>query len=207
MGGLHKTIRLSFMLVGHTKFSPDWCFVLLEKKFRMTEVNSLNDLAQVVKSSASVNEVQLVGSQSGEPLVRMYDWVGFFASHLKKVLHITRQYHFEFHSTAPGTVLVREYSDSTEKNYQLTTDSFSPVELPEIITPPGLSLQRKWYLHNKIREFCHPDTRDLVCPHPDLPQPRSTPQPQSPLSSPSQSPQRGHPARSLLQKRESMCKL
>ena len=44
----------------------------------MTEVNSLNDLAKVVKSSASVNEVQLVGSQSGEPLVRMYDWVGFF---------------------------------------------------------------------------------------------------------------------------------
>ncbi len=27
--GLHESITISFMLVGHTKFSPDWCFCLL----------------------------------------------------------------------------------------------------------------------------------------------------------------------------------
>ena len=31
--GLHKEIILSFLPVGHTKFSPDWCFGLLKQKF------------------------------------------------------------------------------------------------------------------------------------------------------------------------------
>ena len=26
MSGLHKNITLSFLVVGHTKFAPDWCF-------------------------------------------------------------------------------------------------------------------------------------------------------------------------------------
>ena len=30
--GLHENIILSFMVAGHTKFSPDWCFGLLKKR-------------------------------------------------------------------------------------------------------------------------------------------------------------------------------
>ena len=30
--GLHNNITLSFMVAGHTKFSPDWCFGLLKKR-------------------------------------------------------------------------------------------------------------------------------------------------------------------------------
>ena len=30
--GLHENITLSFMIAGHTKFSPDWCFGLLKKR-------------------------------------------------------------------------------------------------------------------------------------------------------------------------------
>ena len=30
--GLHNNITLSFMIAGHTKFSPDWCFGLLKKR-------------------------------------------------------------------------------------------------------------------------------------------------------------------------------
>lgn len=30
--GLHDNIILSFMIAGHTKFSPDWCFGLLKKR-------------------------------------------------------------------------------------------------------------------------------------------------------------------------------
>ena len=205
MRGLHKTIRLSFMLVGHTKFSPDWCFGLFKKKFRTTEVNCLDDLVHVVKTSASVNEVQLVGNQSGESVVNMYDWVGFFASHLKKVPQITRQHHFEFLSTSQGTGVVREFGDSVESEYKLTTDSFSAAGLPEVITPSGLSLQRQWYLFDKIREFCNPESRDLVCPQPHMPLPRSTPQPPSPSPSPPQSPQQSQPGRSILQKRGRIC--
>ena len=51
MVGLHKSINLSFLIVGHTKFSPDWCFGLLKQKFKRTAVNSLDDLVGVVDQS------------------------------------------------------------------------------------------------------------------------------------------------------------
>ena len=31
--GLHQMITLSFMIAGHTKISPDWCFRLLKKRY------------------------------------------------------------------------------------------------------------------------------------------------------------------------------
>ena len=45
-------------------------------------------------------------------------------------------------------------------------DSFT-----EQIQPHGLSLKRKWYLYEKIRVLCSHETRDLVCPHLEHPQP------------------------------------
>ncbi len=33
-----------------------------------------------------------------------------------------------------------------------------------MIIPPGLSLLRRWYIHDKIREFCQLEVRDVVCP-------------------------------------------
>ena len=69
MVGLHHSITLSFLVVGHTKFSPDWCFGLLKQRFRWTKVGCLNNLVKVVNSSAGVNIAQLVGTQEGEKVV------------------------------------------------------------------------------------------------------------------------------------------
>ena len=107
MRGYHRSIKISFMLVGHTKFSPDSCFGLLKKRFCVTKVSCLDDLVNVVNTSADVNEAQLVGSQSGQSIVSMYDWVGFFGSHVKKVPQITQQHHFHFSAEAPGTVVIQ----------------------------------------------------------------------------------------------------
>ena len=68
--GLHRCITLSFLVVGHTKFSPDWCFGLLKQRFRRTKVGCLDDIAQVVNDSASTNVAQLVGTQEGEVVVQ-----------------------------------------------------------------------------------------------------------------------------------------
>ena len=58
--GLHRTVRMSFMLVGHTKFAPDWCFGLFKQRYRRTFVSSLDDVVDVVNTSADVNVAQLV---------------------------------------------------------------------------------------------------------------------------------------------------
>ena len=64
--GLHKSITLSFLMVGHTKFAPDWCFGLFKQLFRRSKVDCIDDIASVVDQSADVNVSQLVGTQEGQ---------------------------------------------------------------------------------------------------------------------------------------------
>ena len=77
--GLHKEITISFLLVGHTKFSPDQCFGLFKRKYKQTKVGTLEDIAAVVESSASVNYAQLVGKSDCTILIPSYDWSSYFA--------------------------------------------------------------------------------------------------------------------------------
>ena len=57
--GLNQSITISFMLVGHTKFAPDWCFGPLKQRYRRTYVSSLQDIVEVVNVSADVNVAQV----------------------------------------------------------------------------------------------------------------------------------------------------
>ena len=66
--GLHEEITISFLLVGHTKFAPDWCFGLFKRLFKRTKVGSLEEIAAVVDRSATCNYQ--------EPL--MEEWLSFF---------------------------------------------------------------------------------------------------------------------------------
>lgn len=69
MTGQHTEITLSFMIPGHTKFSPDWCFGLLKKRYRRTMVGGLTDLVTVVNESAAVNMAQPTVWESWSPVV------------------------------------------------------------------------------------------------------------------------------------------
>jgi len=42
--GLHYWISLNFLIAGHTKFVPEWCFGLLKQAFRRHAVSSLQEL-------------------------------------------------------------------------------------------------------------------------------------------------------------------
>ena len=170
--GLHTQITLSFLVVGHTKFAPDWCFGLLKQRFRRTNVGCLDDIAQVVDSSASANVAQLVGTQEGEMVVQMYDWTGMFAAHFCKLKNIKAYHHFRFDASMPGAVFFKATSNSEEEMIVLQKNTtWSPVasDLPEPVSPAGLSLERQWYLHNNIAEYCPEAVRDRVCPKPVVP--------------------------------------
>ena len=81
MTGLHSSITLSFLVAGHTKFSPDWCFGLIKQLYRKTRVDCLDDIVEVVNKSANCNVAQLVGTQQGDVLVPVYDWTAFLDAH------------------------------------------------------------------------------------------------------------------------------
>ena len=143
MTGLYHHINLSFLIVGHTKFSPDWCFGLLKRRFRWARVACLDELESVVNDSSEANTAQLVGTQSGEVVVPTYNWSTMFAGRLQKLKNIKKYHHFSISASAPGSVKVRLESDTESEQFSLVIDhNWSPSsnQLPPTLSPPGLSL-------------------------------------------------------------------
>ena len=162
---------LSFLIVGHTKFSPDWCFGLLKQHFPRTRVACLSDM-ESVNSSAEANVAQLVETQSGEVVVPTYNWTAMFAGRLRKLKHMKKFQHLSISESAPGSVDVRIESDSEIERFSLLMDPTwtpSSQQLPLVVSPSGLSLEQQWYLHSQIREYCPDAVRDKICPQPLTP--------------------------------------
>ena len=168
--GLNKSITISFLLVGHTKFSPDWCFGLLKQKFRRSRVDCLDDLVTVVQGSAKVNEAQLVATQEGEVLVATYNWSAHFSDKFNQSAFkgIKKFHHLRFDSAHPQCAFVRTVADAPEKKITIMNSTWKPTpqDLPPVILPAGLSRERQAYLYDKIREYCRPEVQDAVCPRP-----------------------------------------
>ena len=170
LAGLHTSICLSFLPVGHTKFSPDWCFGLFKQRYRKTKIGRLLDIAEVVDNSAKCNVPQLVAEQDGSLLVQTHDWTKHLSPHFNRIKNIKGFGHFSFASEHPGKVFIRQYSDSTPHEVQLLKDGWMPTHqnIPEEVKPTGLSAERQQYLFEKIREFCPTSVQDEVCPKPTL---------------------------------------
>ena len=141
------------MITGHTKFSPDPCFGLIKRKFRRTDVSSLDDLVCVV---VACNICQLVGAQDGSTIVPSRDWAGFLSSHFRHLDDIKQYHHFRFERDRPGVVFLKKTATVEEEQQVLLRGvwSPSPVDKPPPITPPGLSLKQRKYLYDRIRDYC-----------------------------------------------------
>ena len=177
----HTDITLSFLVVGHTKFSPDWCFGLFKRLYKRMKVGSLKGVAEVANKSAECNFAQLVSSEDGTTIVPTYDWTSFFVPHLRKLPGIKKIHHFRMSSSQPGFIFIKEHSDTAEVKFSMLKEPWSPDkdDLPEVIPPRGLSAERQWYLYEQIRPFCPDEDKDTTCLMPTVPKPgRSTPAPE-----------------------------
>ena len=144
----YNSITMSFLLVGHTKFSPDWCVGLLKQRYKKTFFSCLQDIVDVVNSSANVNTAQLAGTQDGEVVVPTYDWAQFLGEHCRKVPQMKSYHHFS--RDAPGVVALKKFRDSSSTTFRILADSSwkpSADDLPPQILPSGLSNERQWYLY------------------------------------------------------------
>ncbi len=70
---------------------------------------------------------------------------------------------------------MKKQSDTAEEMVKLLKHPWNvdPDELPPLVTPKGLSVERQWYLFEKIREFCPESDQDITCPKPSVPKPTS----------------------------------
>ena len=94
--GMHDCKLYSFLIAGHTKFSPDWCFGLIKHSFRRRYVSSLLDLMEAVDQSTvtGVNISKLCGLHDGTVLVAVYDWAKFIEPFFKKIPGVSKFHHF-----------------------------------------------------------------------------------------------------------------
>ena len=188
MVGLSKSITLSFMVAGHTKFSPDRSFGLLKKEFRRTAVDTLGDIVRVVERSATTNSAEVIGWEDGVPLIPTFNWTNFFAGRMLKIPGIKGYQHFHFGGDVDGKVECRVSWDSEPQKHPIlsTRNPWHPTvsDMPDIISPNGLDNKRQWYLFDKIRPFCiAPESKDITCPLPSCPRPASS-APPSPMAAP-----------------------
>ena len=171
----NRSIKISFLPVGHTKFSPDWCFGLIKQRFRKTDVGCLEGIATVVDDSSHVNVPQLVGTAEGRVIVQSFDWAGFLNPFFKSIKDIKKIHHFTFEeqSLRGGDLLIQATCTETPQSVRFLRDtSISlPSSMPPVIPPKGLTADRQWYLYDRIREFCPDNCKDKACPKPSMPKP------------------------------------
>ena len=194
--GLNEHIEISFLVVGHMKFAPDWCFGLVKQKFRKTLVGCQDDLLRVVNQSATTNVGQLVGKEDGTTVMQQYDWAGYFSEFFKNLAFkgIKKWRHLVFSSAHPGKAVVRGHCSAEGETISLLKKDHlnwkpRPDDLPSVLPPPGLSLDRQQYLYNKIRQFVPDEHKDTVCPYPG-----TGASPATPTSSLAPSPQPSPPS-------------
>lgn len=176
--GRQRTIQLSFMLAGHTKFAPDRFFGLIKKVYRRTRVDTMQCLVQVVQSSTVTkgNIAQPVRDATGKQLVKFFKWNDHLGNIFMPIQNVTKYHIFRVDHQHPGVVFLREFSESPEiaVNVLKTHNHSSFHSLPVEIHPKGLDPQRQWYLYEKVRPFCSSTlAADLTCPKPLVPKPRA----------------------------------
>jgi hypothetical protein len=170
MNNFHESITMSFLPVGHTKFSPDPAFGVFKSKFRRSDVNNLTELVGVVLDStpdSELNDAKLVGDVAGNVFVPVFDWHLLFRELLFTNIPNIKTYHkFFFSQDFKGTVRLYESSYSSDFTEFVVAPKCFSANIPPTVSPLGLSAQRKSYLFNSIRQFVAENSKDILCPKP-----------------------------------------
>ena len=166
---LHTNIEIVFMPVGHTKFYCDLAFGMLKKKFKNSFVSSLEQFQECVVNStplSKLNTCQLVGNEKGDEIkVLQYDWSTWFDEiGFKSIPGISKMHYFKFDK--PYHVSFKQNSNNEYVEMKLIEHWDNSYDLPPQLDIPKISFERQKYLFEKIRQFCHDECKDILCPDP-----------------------------------------
>ena len=178
LSGLHNKIELSFLAVGHTKFSPDSHFGLIRKQYRNSQVYTYEKLAKIIEESASNGINNCHTLNKGAIIYR--DWTSWLSEYFKPIPHITNYQHFRLNSEEQGIITLRKTIDAEDENITLIKEKKSLIAFKKKIlypdktlSPTGLSAERQWYLYENIREHILSEKdKNLTCPKPKCLKPK-----------------------------------
>ncbi|KAH3782393.1 hypothetical protein DPMN_160308 [Dreissena polymorpha] len=107
------------MLPGHTEFTPDWYFGVWTFKWRTSDAECMEDIANtVIASSRSGHNLTQRINDPSKPVVFL-NWKTFLENYFKYLKNITKYYHFRCTSDEPGVLICSEFSDSQEIRFNL----------------------------------------------------------------------------------------
>ena len=166
--GRSKAIKVSFMIAGHTKFSPDWFFGLIKKSYRQKSVSTLCDIEKVVNASTTGGQNTALSTIDIQRNVHWYNWSDYLGNYFRTILMISKYHHFRIDKTAPGIVMTKEHVNSDNEikfNIVKSTESMIRADdLPPIVTPTRISTECQLYLYEKIICYCaSEEDSDLIC--------------------------------------------
>ncbi|GES74104.1 hypothetical protein GLOIN_2v1777628 [Rhizophagus clarus] len=168
--GLHTKITYSFMVAGHTKFSPDGFFGLFKLKLRKSDVDNLDDLVNVVENSTlgGYNRAQTIFNKNGDHVVHFYNWTEYLLKFFKTIPNILKYHHFTFHMNNVGKVEIKEKVDVNTQIIDIKKDN-DIMGFSREIFPEKLSAKRQWYLYEQVRQHIgDPQKQDEYCPLPNI---------------------------------------
>ena len=173
--GRSKSVHVSFLIAGHTKFSPDRCFGVFKTKFNVNKVNTLDDIADCMSGP---NQSHKIGLDHAAPENMLYyQWTDFLSKYFRKIEGILSYQHFCF--SAEGVTL-KKFSTSDAEPRDIIKELPPKDAMPPLKVLPGLSRKRQEYLYKEVRQFVEPLYQDVVCPMPTAPE---MPPPESPSTS------------------------
>jgi hypothetical protein len=163
--GKHKKITYSFMVPGHTKFSPDGFFGLFKLKLKNSEVDDLEDLVKVVNSSTKgYNIAQTIFDETREKKVLFYSWTKYLKTFFKPLPNILKYHHFIFNQEQPGIIYVKKSIDSELLIVDITENLDNIDRVLERKNPVGLSADRKKYLSEEVSKYVqNPVKKNFYC--------------------------------------------
>ena len=160
------------MVAGHTKFEPDWHFGIWKCRWRNSNADTLQDIAQTVAhSSRGGHNIPQLTTDDTDP-VTFSNWRLFLGQFFKPLKNISKFHHFTFDILHPGTVICKAFSNSEEVKVSLLKPNIviKKEDKPQELTAPGLDSNRQWYLYQQIRQYCRTEAaKDLTCPKPNCP--------------------------------------
>jgi hypothetical protein len=179
LSGLHTNIEMSFLIVGHTKFSPDSHFGLIKQYYRRSHIYTYEQLAKTIEESAyaGYNKCHRFNQKEHKEEIVYRNWSEWLSCYFKPIKGITDYQHFIIRDKNKSSITLKKNIDSEGKPFEMLKKPVdfknSRIYPPESLAPAGLSLERQWYLYEQIRMHIPNDIdKDCTCPQPTAPKPK-----------------------------------
>ncbi len=157
LNGLHEKITLSFMVKGHTKFSPDGYFGLFKIQYQKKNIDWIGDVVECVREASSNSIIPLpygLSLKRKKPLFQFYDWKSFLSKFFKEIPEITSYNYFSFGNKNLGKLKLKRSPNDEKSTMVLLKNEHKrftgPIKMPKILKLLDLDQDRREYLNKKI---------------------------------------------------------